>query len=393
MKQFIIIHYHEIALKKGNRIYFEKKLQENIVRILKGLEYEKVERLHDRILIELNSKSDFEKIKAKLLLVFGIAYFCQAFVSSYEINILKKNALEIFQEECKKKTFRTFRIETRRTWKDYPYISRELNEKIGEHILEKTKNIKVKLKNPEFILYIDVNKDKTFIYSEKIRGQGGLPSSTAGKVLSLISSGFDSPLASFKIMKRGARVSFVHFHSYPQTNKASVENVKRIVKRLTLYQFESTLYLVPFLAIQKEVHLKCRADLKVILYRRLMIRIAEKIAGKERAKALITGEDLGQVASQTLENIQVINEVATLPILRPLIGFDKEEIINETKKIGTFDISSQPYQDCCSLFVPKHPKTGAGILEVRTEEKKLDIEKIVKKAIDGIEKIEIKTSN
>ena len=244
------------------------------------------------------------------------------------------------------------------------------------------------MKDQEYTLYIDIlDNNKAIIYSDKIKGQGGLPSGTSGKVISLISSGFDSPVASFQVMKRGAKALFVHFHSYPQTNKASLDNVGKIVKILNKYQYKSTLYLVPFLNIQKEIHLKCNQSLKVILYRRLMIRIAENIAHKERARALVTGESLGQVASQTIENIQAVNEVANLSILRPLIGTDKEDIIDMSKKIGTFDISSAPYEDCCSLFVPKHPETRARIEDVLEEEKKLDIEKIIDEVMKEIEKI------
>lgn len=389
MKQFIVIHYHEIALKGGNRKYFEKKLCQNIEKVLNGLDYKKVERLWGRIVIELSAKSDFEKIKSKLLKVFGIAYFFKALEVNSKIESLEKSIIEIFNKEISNNKFKTFKVKTRRIDKDYPLISQEVNEKIGESILNYNQNWQVSLDNPDCILYIDIlENDKAFIYFNKTKGLGGLPLSTAGRVLSLISSGFDSPVASFQIMKRGARTSFIHFHSYPQTSRASLDNVKEIIKKLNQYQLESTLYLVPFLNIQKEIHLKCNPALKVVLYRRLMIGIAEKIARKEKAKALITGESLGQVASQTLENIEVINEISTLPILRPLIGTDKEDIINKAKEISTFTISSQPYEDCCSLFVPKHPETRANIKEVVAEEKKIDIEKMISKSIEKLEKVD-----
>jgi thiamine biosynthesis protein ThiI len=384
----IIIHYHEIALKGGNRAYFEKKLCENIKKSLNGLEYDKIERPWGRILIKPNSKSDFEKIKSKLLLVFGIAYFFESLAVDSNMENLKKQTLNIISEKFKNKNFKTFKIQSRRTDKKYCLTSQEVNKKIGEDVLKNIPGLKVKLVKPDFILYLDIlEKNKALIYSEKIKGPGGLPVGTASRVISLISSGFDSPLASYQIIKRGATVSFVHFHSYPQTNKASLDNVKKIVKILNQYQFKSTLYLVPFLNIQKEIHLKCHPTLKVILYRRLMIKIAEKIAQRDMARALVTGESLGQVASQTLENIQVINEAATLPILRPLIGTDKEDIINQARKIGTFEISSEPYEDCCSLFVPKHPETKAKIGNVLNEEKKLDIDKMVNEALNKVEKI------
>lgn len=388
MNNYIVIHYHEIALKGGNRIFFEKKLCENIKKALKGLEYERIERLWGKIVIKLNNGSDLEKIKSKLRLVFGIAYFFEAFEANSEFENLKKEALSIFKKEYEEKNFETFKVKTKRLKKSYSLDSQEINMKVGEHILENIPELKVKMKDQDYTLYIDIlEKDKALIYSEKIKGSGGLPSGTSHSVISLISSGFDSPVASYQIMKRGAKIIFVHFHSYPQTNKASLNNVKKIVKILNQYQFKSTLYLVPFLNIQKEIHLKCNPNLKIILYRRLMIRMAEIFAKGESAKALVTGESLGQVASQTLENIQAINEVANLPILRPLIGTDKEDIINKARIIGTFEISSAPYEDCCSLFVPKHPETRARLDRVLEEEKSLDIDQIVSEALNEVEKI------
>lgn len=386
MNKYIIVHYHEIALKGRNRINFEKKLQANIKKALHGLDYKEVGRIYGRILIELSSGSDLDEIRQRLLNVFGIAYFIKVESCSLDIKEIKECVLDIFKREYGNNKFKTFKIEARRAQKKFPLTSQEINAEVGAHILENFKEkIKVKLDNPEFACHVDITDKEAFIYLKKIKGLGGLPTGTAGKVITLISSGFDSPLASWKIMKRGAVVSFVHFHSYPQTDKLSLENVKKIVEILNYYQFKSTLYLIPFLNIQKEISLKTKSSLRVVLYRRMMIRIAEMISGKEKARALVTGESLGQVASQTLENIQAINEAATLPILRPLIGQDKEDIINETKKIGTFEISSKPYEDCCTLFVPKHPETKADLNEVKKEEEKLDVEKLTNEALEKIE--------
>ena len=388
MNSCIIIHYHEIALKGGNRIYFEKKLGENIEKALKDQEYQRIERLWGKIVIKLNNKSEIDKIKSKLLLVFGIAYFFESKEVSSDFENLKKESLKILKKKYAENKFKTFKIKTKRLNKSYSLNSPEINRKIGEYLLENTLNLKVKMKDQEYTLYLDIlEKDKALIYSEKIKGPGGLPTGTAGNVISLVSSGFDSPVASYQIMKRGARIIFVHFHSYPQTNKASLNNVKKIVKILNQYQFKSILYLVPFLNIQKEIHLKCNPTLKIILYRRLMIRMAEILAKKENVKALVTGESLGQVASQTLENIQAINEASSLPILRPLVGTDKEDIINQARIIGTFEISSAPYEDCCSLFVPKHPETKAKLSDVLNEEKKIDLNEMINKALNKIEKI------
>lgn len=384
----IIIHYHEIALKGGNRKNFELKLLENIKKALLSIDYEKIERQWGRIVIVVSEKSDFEKTKRSLSCVFGIANFYEAIEVDSNFEKLNNKVLEYFEKDYKNNNYKSFKIESGRVDKKYDLDSPEINKRMGSSIFEKYKDLKVDLNNPEYVLYIDILEDnKALIYSEKINGPGGLPVGTAGKVMSLVSSGFDSPVASYQIMKRGARVVFLHFHSYPQTNKVSLDNVKKIVDILNKYQFKSTLYLIPFLNAQKEIHLKCNPALKVILYRRLMIRIAEKITKEDNVKAIVTGESLGQVASQTLENIQAINEVASLPILRPLIGTNKEDIIDEARKIDTFDISSAPDEDCCSLFVPKHPETRAKIEDVLNEEEKINVDRIIDMALEEFEKI------
>lgn len=386
MERFIVVHYHEIALKGKNRIFFEKKLVSNIQKVLQNLEYDEVKRIFGRIIIKLNEKSDFAKIHEKLLLIFGIAYFCEAWLSNPEIKILQENVLKLIRD----KKFKSFKIKTRRPQKEYPLTSQEVNEKIGAYALQNLSNIKVDLENPDLTCFIEVTELGALIYFKKIKGLGGLPSGTSGKIISLISSGFDSPLAAWKMMRRGAKIIFLHFHSYPHTSRASIENVKRLVSKITPYQFESTLYLVPFVDIQKEIMTKTEPSMRLVLYRRMMIRIAEQLAKKVHAGALVTGESLGQVASQTLENIFAINRAATLPIFRPLISEDKEEIINETKKISTYEISSLPYEDCCSLFVPKSPATKVSLGKVEMEEKKMDIGRMVEKAIKKMEKVEFK---
>ncbi|MBU4141705.1 tRNA 4-thiouridine(8) synthase ThiI, partial [Patescibacteria group bacterium] len=259
-----------------------------------------------------------------------------------------------------------------------------------EKLKVKSEKLKVKLKNPDINCFIEIVEGKALIYFEKIKGLGGLPVGTSGKVLSLISSGFDSPVAAWRLMKRGARVDFIHFHSYPRTSKASINNVKNLIKILNKYQFNSILYLAPLLDIQREIFAKCEERLRIILYRRFMFRIAEILAWKIGAGALVTGESLGQVASQTLENIGVANNAVSIPIFRPFIGADKIEIIDEAKKIGTYEFSSQPYEDCCSLFTPRHPATKARLGQVEFEESKLDSEKLIKEAIEKTEKVEIK---
>lgn len=395
--QGVLIHYHEIALKGKNRAFFENKLAENIKKSLKSLGIFEVKRLSGRLLVRLADKRGLQTdwrglVEERLKKVFGIAHFCFSHTHRYtqmrnQIDTDKfiKDLCEDILELIKDKKFKSFKIDTKRADKNFPMTSQKINEKIGEHILDKIKNIKVNLENPDLTVFIEILPKQVFIYTEKIKGPGGLPVGTAGKVVSLISSGIDSPVASYNIMRRGAKIIFVHFHSYPKTNRASIENVENLVKILNQYQSESRLYLVPFLDIQKKILLKAPEKLRVVFYRRAMFKIAEEIAGEENARALVTGESLGQVASQTLENIEVISESVKIPIFRPLIGQDKEEIISLARKIGTYEISILPYEDCCSLFTPKHPETKAKIKEVKNIEKNLGISPLIKKALKGSE--------
>jgi len=378
---FIICHYAEIGLKGKNRKFFEEKLIENLKKALAGLGCRKIKRISGRILVELDEKIKEDKIKEALKNVFGVAYFSFAVSCQQEIGIIKEKVVELL----KSKKFKTFRIETKRSEKDFSLTSQEINEKVGEYVLGKLKSqnakLKVDLEDPDVTCFIEIVEKYAFLYLEKTKGPGGLPVSVSGKAISLLSGGIDSPVASFYGMQRGIKIIFLHFTSYPFTEQASIEKVKKIVKILNKFQFQSKLYLIPFLDIQKEILLKTKAKLRVVLYRRFMFKIAEVLAKKEKIKALITGESVGQVASQTLENIGVIEEAIKSLVLRPLIGMDKEDIIKKGKEIGTFDVSILPAQDCCQRFLPKHPETRANLKEVKEEEKKLDVEKLIKQAI------------
>lgn len=396
MENIIIIHYAEIGLKGENRREFEKKLVENIRHALKDLKYENIKRISGRILITPGPDTETGDFKVALNHIFGISHFSFGFEAKADMEEIEKTLEKILQEKLagqpKDKKAKTFRITARRADKKFPLTSDQINYKIGEHIFEKSGlELKVSLKNPDINCFIEIIENKALLYLEKIPGLGGLPVGSSGKVLSLISSGFDSPVAAWHLMKRGARADFVHFHSYPRTGKASINNVRNLVQILNQYQLISNLYLVPLLDIQREIFAKCEAKYRILLYRRFMMRIAERIANEINAGALVTGESLGQVASQTLENIRVTNAAVSLPIFRPFIGTDKIEIINEAKKIGTYDISSQPYEDCCSLFTPLHPATKARLEQVEFEESKLDAEKLIKEAIEKMEKVELKS--
>lgn len=387
----IICHYAEIGLKGKNRKFFEEGLMGNIktsfiINSCNGIK--NIRRISGRILIKIDKRVEEDKIRQALKNVFGIAYFSFAVNCEQDMEEIKKKSFEILED----KEFKTFRVETKRAEKDFYLTSQQINEQVGEYIFEKlnAKSLKfrVNLKNPDITCFIEIVEKYAFLYLEKVRGLGGLPVGVSGKAMSLLSGGIDSPVASFYGMQRGIKIIFLHFTSFPFTEQASIEKVKKIVKILNKFQFRSKLYLIPFLNIQKEILLKTKAKLRVVLYRRFMFKIAEVLAEKEKIKALITGESVGQVASQTLENIGVIQETIKSLVLRPLIGMDKEDIIKKGKEIGTFDVSILPAQDCCQRFLPKHPETRANLKEVKEEEKKLDVKGLIKEAIKKV-KVEI----
>ena len=382
----IICHYSEIGLKGKNRRFFEEKLIENIKKLaLNPSDFEFVKRISGRIIVKLtkgNYKKE-EEIADNLKNVFGIAYFAFAFNCPQTMKNIQEKVFEIF----KTKKFKTFKISTQRSKKEFPLTSQQINERVGEYILKNFKfqisnfKIGVDLENPDITCFVEIVDKYAFLYTEKIKGLGGLPVGVSGKGVVLLSGGIDSPVASFFAMKRGVKIIFLHFHAYPFASKASIEKTKQIVKILRRYQGKSKLYLVPFADIQKEILIKTQAKLRVVLYRRFMMKISQEIAKKEGALGIFTGESIGQVASQTLENIGVIEEALGLPVLRPLISFDKEEIIRKAKEIGTFETSILPYEDCCSRFLPEHPETKAKLEGVLKEERGRDVEKLVREAV------------
>lgn len=379
---YIICHYSEIGLKGKNRKFFEEKLIENIKHTLPHDFFQFVKRISGRIIIKLTDKGEKAQIEIESTLknVFGLAYFCFATETKQEIKSMQNMAIEIIKD----KEFNSFRVSVKRSKKDFPLKSPEISRQIGGFLYERL-NKAVDLTNPDLTVFIEIVEKYSFIYLKKYKGAGGLPVGTGGKAMCLLSGGIDSPVAAHSIIKRGAKLEFVHFHAYPYTNKSSIKKVEKLVKLLNKFQFHSILYLVPFAEIQKQIFLKTPSKLRVILYRRLMVRIAQEIANNKKILTLVTGENLGQVASQTMENISVIDHAIDLPVLRPLIGQDKEEIINKAKNIDTYEISILPDQDCCSRFLPKHPATKANLKEVEKAEKKLKIKKLVKDAIKNTE--------
>jgi len=374
----VLIRYHEIALKKGNRAYFTELLKRNILSAVKDLGAKEIRSLPARLLLAFKKDVDQETVIRRISSVFGVANFSLVETTARDIEALRARILEALNGT----RFESFRIETQRGDKTFPLNSPEINRRLGAAVKEKSA-ARVDLTHPELTVFVEILPRDAFFGFNKIPGAGGLPVGASGRVVSLISGGIDSPVAAYRILQRGCRLIFVHFHSAPYLDRTSQEKVRQLVSMLTRHQFLSRLYLVPFGEIQRQIVAAVNRPLRVVLYRRMMMRIAEGVARKEKAKALVTGESLGQVASQTLENMSVIQQAATLPILRPLVGMDKQEIIDQARRIGTFDISSIPDQDCCQLFVPKHPATKARVDEVEDAESNYDPKEMLRFGLEN----------
>ena len=364
--RLLIIHHSEIALKKGNRAFFEKRLRLSIRNALAGLGEFRIISGYGRILLFIAPSISIELALQRLRKVIGIAAVRVSFRGDVDPHVLKCEILE----QVKNLSFASFRVDARRADKSFPYTSVQINEIVGGYIHERL-NKPVDLKAAELVIPIEIFNRRVYFSIHAVSGERGLPIGSTGKVLSLLSSGIDSPVSSFLMMKRGCHVTFVHFHSFPFTEKSSYYNAIELVRRLTVFQYHSRLYLVPLAEIQRAIIAAAPAKLRIVLYRRVMLRLAERIAGRERCPALVTGDSLGQVASQTLHNIAAVSEAGHLPVLRPLIGLDKEEIIRIARRIGTFEVSTEPYDDCCSFMAPPNPETNAKPAEVLEAERRI----------------------
>jgi thiamine biosynthesis protein ThiI len=374
----VLIRYHEIALKKGNRPYFTELLKRNLLNVVNDLGVKEIRSLPARLLLTFKNNVDPALAVERIGRVFGVANFSLVERTTRDIDALRSRILESVDGTH----FASFRIETQRGDKTFPLTSPEINRRLGAAVKEKS-GARVDLMNPELTVTVEILPHDAFFGFNKIAGPGGLPVGASGRVVALISGGIDSPVAAYRMMQRGCRVIFVHFHSAPYQDNTSQEKVRQLVTILTRHQFRSRLHLVPFGEIQRQIVASVARPLRVILYRRMMLRIAEAIARKEKAKALVTGESLGQVASQTLDNMAVIQQATRRAILRPLVGMDKQEIIDQARRIGTFDISSIPDQDCCQLFVPKHPATKARFDEVEDAESNYDPKEMLRFGLEN----------
>ncbi len=383
MEKVIIVRYAEIHLKGKNRGYFERVFCVNLEKALKGLRHE-LRRTSGRYLVAGFQDRDADEICERIARVFG--------VHSYSLGYRVSNDLDSIFEAAKIVSPRdgTFKVDTHRADKKYPMTSPELNAEIGAKLLEKFPALKVDVREPQHVVYLDIREDgSALVFGKFEEGAGGMPVGTSSKGVLLISGGIDSPVAGYMMAKRGMEVEYLHFHSYPYTNEQAKDKVVELARILSRYTGGTSISTVKVTHIQEEIHKKCAAELNVTLLRRFMFRIAERVAKRKGAKCLITGESLGQVASQTIEGITSSNAVVTLPVLRPLIGFDKEEIIIRAKKIGTFETSVLPYEDCCTVFLPEFPAIKPKLSFIEEEEAKLDIEVLVNEALDSLERISL----
>jgi thiamine biosynthesis protein ThiI len=384
-QRVILVHYHEIGLKGHNRSVFEKRLVKNIEALTSDFPVCAVHRISGRIVVFLKegtSAAAADSCTEKLVTIPGIARVSCGFKCERTLEVMNEAAILALSEA---EPFQTFKVQARRNHTDFPINSMEMNRDIGAVLCEKFPDKQVKMKEPDVQVGVEVIQNASFIYAKSIPAIGGLPVGSSGKVICLLSSGIDSPVATWKMARRGAVCIGVHFSGRPQTSDASEYLVDDIAHVLEQTGCIARVYVVPFGDYQREISVKCPPSLRVILYRRLMFRVAEKIAEIEHAGALVTGESLGQVASQTLENMAATNDAITIPVFRPLIGTDKLEIIEQAQKLGSFEISTQDAPDCCTLFMPRSPETHAKIPDVRQAEAEFPIDEWVSEIIQNVE--------
>lgn len=379
-----LIHYAELGIKGKNRDFFEERLVRNIKTQMAGLPVGPTRRRLGFIRLDAG-EADPEAVLRRLTAVAGIASIKPCARVECEPEAVLQEAARRFKEATG-----SFRVTVRRPYKRFPMTSQEFSAKAGDAILEANPSLKVDLHDPDRTCWIELTDDGAYVSDRKVKGAGGLPLGTGGKLVSLLSGGIDSPVASWMLAKRGAPLHYVHFHNFPYTDRASIDIVQDLAAVLNRTAIEATLSLINLTPVQEEIAAVCNPQFRVILYRRMMFRIAERIAEREGAGGLVTGESLGQVASQTVENMRTIEAVTRIPVLRPLIGLDKEEIVERAKAIGTYELSILPHSDCCSLFMPPNPATKSIERLVAEDEKKLDVEKLIGDALKAEERLEMK---
>jgi tRNA uracil 4-sulfurtransferase len=374
----IVVHYHELWLKGRNRRFFLRKLCTALRVSLQGIPIERVEQPGDRIVVWLGDGASLEEARARVERVLGIAFY--AIARAVELNM--EALCQAAWQELEPLQFADFAVRAKRSNKAFPQTSIEVEAAVGRYLLDRLRaqgrDVRVRLNNPAMTCYLEIAKRMALVYARKIPGLGGLPANTAGRMMCLLSGGYDSAVAAYQMMKRGAHLSFVHFYGTgARPGESSLHVAGGLVRQLVPYQFHAKLYRVPFEAIQREIVRYAPEDFRVLLYRRMMLRIAAAWAKRDRSLALITGDSLGQVASQTLRNLVAVDAASRMVVFRPLAGTDKQEIVATARKIGTYEISSEPFHDCCPVFLPRRPALYASAEELAEAEAKLDVAALV----------------
>ena len=382
MKEIILIKNGELALKGLNRSTFEDILIKNIRKRIKPLgdfEYRKEQSTVS--VVPMDDYVDMDEVSDRISRVFGIAAFSRALQVEKDIDVILEQAPIYLADQLR--NAKTFKVEGKRADKKFPLKSPELSAQVGGAILSKFPHLKVDVKNPEILVTIEIREKFAFIRGNQTKGAGGMPTGTAGKSAILISGGIDSPVAAYMMAKRGLVLNAIHFASPPYTSPQAEEKVHNLLRKVSRYSGNITLFTVGFTEIQEAIRDNCPEELFTLVMRRFMMRISQRIADREECKALITGESLGQVASQTLNALACTDAVVSIPVFRPVIGLDKEEIIKISRQIDTFDISIEPYEDCCTVFTPKHPKTKPQISVLEQAEQNLDVDALIERALEN----------
>ena len=377
----VVVRYHEIALKGGNRQRFVARLVSNLRAATAGLGVLRAQSLPGRVVMWMAADAAVEEVCGRVATTFGVANLSYAVETPVDLDAIRAAVLAAVGRE----RFASFRIACRRAHKQFPLTSPEVNAVLGRAVQDAT-GARVDLDDPDLTITVEILPRSAFVSAKKLAGPGGLPVTISGRVCCLLSGGIDSPVAAYRMMQRGCRVDFVHFHGAPYTDRASRDKARELVATLTRHQLHSDLWVVPFGTIQAEIVARVPRTHRVVLYRRLMLRIATVLAERTGSRALVTGESLGQVSSQTLDNMDVIGAATEMLVLRPLVGMDKSEIIAHAERIGTFATSILPDQDCCSLFVPPHPTTHATAAEVAAAESQLDVPALIERGVEAAER-------
>ena len=384
MEQLLLVRYGEIGLKGRNRHVFEERLADNMRAALGDVVGAKVSREYGRVFVRLPDEAALEEATARLQRVFGIVAVNPALRVPLELEAIQQAAAALVRADGDPR--RTFRVSARRAYKQFPHTSQELNQLVGAYVLRSVPNLSARMTEPDVTVTVEVREHAAYVYVDQVDGPGGLPVGASSRALLLLSGGIDSPVAGWMAMKRGIKVHALHFHSPPFTSERAKEKVVDLCRVLAAWSPEPLpLHVVHFTEVQKEIYRKVPEELTMTVMRRFMVRVAARHAAAVGAVALVTGESVGQVASQTLESMAAINAVTTMPILRPLVAFDKQETIALAQRIGTYEISIRPYEDCCTIFVPEHPATKPALADVEAAEQALDVEGLVAQAVASIE--------